>query len=237
MNYIQLINQYWEIERERGDFTAQVQSLYFALLYFANRNGWKPFKIYREDVMERAKIAKKSYYSGRDILKKAGLISFEEGSANTQKCSYQICNLSSLGDITGDKAEDKQGDITGDKQGDYTIKHINIETNKHNNNAPELSLIKIPAKPKRIKRDAPVLFQNSLFYNKDYFKAFFEGSEYEKQNVDFDYYYLEVQRWATKKNITRLNGNWAGSIEKFMLNDIRDRRLVTKSTASKKMVI
>lgn len=93
MNYIKQINAFWEIERERGDFTAHLQSFFFALLYFANKFDKAEFSLYRDDVIEQAKLSKDTYYRVRQQALEAGLIEFEEGANKRSKCLFRVCLL------------------------------------------------------------------------------------------------------------------------------------------------
>lgn len=155
MNYVKLINSFWEVKREREDITVYAQSLYFAVLYYANKNGWKDVSVYREDIIEQAGISKKTYYPARQILKDAGLIDYIEGATNRSKCIFKLIDvfpslspgLSTQGDKQGDKPDPKQGDKEGDKPEDHTNKLLNIETNKpsskeEDNTAPVLKVTK-----------------------------------------------------------------------------------------------
>ncbi|MDO6389039.1 hypothetical protein Q4E40_02785 [Pontibacter sp. BT731] len=152
MNYIKLINSFWELARDRTDFTAHVQSLYFALLYYANKSGWKTFGTYREDLLDRSKLSKKSYYTAREILKEAGLVTYKEGANGISKCLYTMIEASQKedsGEDTGgkrakaastppsqkedsevDSGVDTEGDSKGDSEVDHTTKLVNSKTTK-----------------------------------------------------------------------------------------------------------
>jgi hypothetical protein len=99
MNYIRQINTFWEVERNR-DFTAHLQSFYFALLYFANKFGKSEFSIYREDITTQAKLSNNTYYQVREQAREAGLIDFREGLNKRSKCTFSVLLLYQNKDTT-----------------------------------------------------------------------------------------------------------------------------------------
>jgi len=124
MNYIKQINAFWEIERERGDFSAHLQSFYFALLYFANKYDKSEFSLYREDIMAQAKLSKTQYYKVRESAKEAGLICYQDGANARTKCVFTVLPVSLLlsqkKDTTGDTNRDASKDTAGDTAKDHT---------------------------------------------------------------------------------------------------------------------
>lgn len=144
MNYIKQINAFWEIERERGDFTAHLQSFYFALLYFANKFAKSEFSLYREDIMDAAKVSKTHYYKVREQAKEAGLIEYEDGANARSKCIFRVLPVSHLLSQKKDTANDTTCDTANDTVCDHThkltkpINLLNLQTNKpQNKSTPE----------------------------------------------------------------------------------------------------
>lgn len=135
MNYIKQINAFWELERERGDFTAHLQSFFFALLYFANKFDKNEFSLYREDVIDQAKLGKDTYYKVRELAQEAGLIEFEEGANKRSKCLFRVCLLYENQDNTQTEAR-TTARTTGktisrheaDTAPDHTPKPTNLQT-------------------------------------------------------------------------------------------------------------
>lgn len=92
MNYIKLINSFWEIQRKTSEIDSYTISLYFAMLNLANINNWQEVSVYRDDLLKIAKISKTTYYKSRDVLKIAGLIDFKGGANGVAKCTFTVLN-------------------------------------------------------------------------------------------------------------------------------------------------
>lgn len=129
MNYIKQINAFWEKERELKGVDSQIQSYYFAMLYFANKYGFE-FALYREDVMEQAKLAKNTYYKVRQTAKDLGLVDFEEGTNKRTKCAFRVKQLYQICDTTKDTTSDTTKDSACDTPCDHTDKLLNYKTKK-----------------------------------------------------------------------------------------------------------
>ena len=100
MNYIKLINQFWEKDLEYS-FTGNETKLYFYLLHICNTLGWKnPFKHSLRQISKGVGISINSIKSARKILVEAGLISFENGKQGRaiieNKTQYQILTASNI---------------------------------------------------------------------------------------------------------------------------------------------
>lgn len=93
MNYIKLINAFWQKRRERPEFDPYVISLFFALVSKANNEGWKSFEIYREDITALSGMSPSVYYKARKTLKDAGFIDFQEGASKLSQCRFNIIQL------------------------------------------------------------------------------------------------------------------------------------------------
>lgn len=123
MNYIELINNFWERNLE-FEFTGNEAKLYFYLVHICNSLGWRnPFRHSDRQISIGAGISLNSIKSGRNRLKQAGLIEFQTGRQGNRfdtknKCQYQILSLSKkVYDTVDDKVHgtvDGKGDDTAD---------------------------------------------------------------------------------------------------------------------------
>lgn len=142
MNYIKLINAFWEIKRSRSDFDPFVVSLYFTLLHLANKQNWGDFSAYREDIIGIAAMSHNSYYKARKILKESGLIEFNDGANKVSKCTFKLVLVS----FTGTQRNTPQGhdevhdkDTIGTQRNTIHNKPINLKTNKLINKDAEIN--------------------------------------------------------------------------------------------------
>jgi len=97
MNYIELINQFWDA-RELEYFTNVDADLYFALLHKCNRIGWKnPFPFSNRQIGALLNVSEKTLIASRNRLKQAGLIDFSSGKSSRSVTLYSLnyCNISS----------------------------------------------------------------------------------------------------------------------------------------------
>ena len=141
MNYIKLLNTFWQIRRERTDFDPYVISLYVALVSVANdkatKQAWGSFSIYREDITQLAGLSPTSYYKARKILKDAGLIDYTEGANKLSKSIFTINPVYATNTLDGTLQEQLtvpmgNGEPATEKTLSDTIlnKPINLETYK-----------------------------------------------------------------------------------------------------------
>ena len=91
MNYIELINRFWELD-EAWQFSCCETRLYFYLLKTANRLGWENNWTHSDDkTSANVGVSKNSFKTARHRLSQAGLISFKEGGKGFgNKTRYQI---------------------------------------------------------------------------------------------------------------------------------------------------
>ena len=131
MNYIQLINNAWEL-REQGILSAQEHDLYCYLVHKCNKLGWKnPFNQSTEIVCAVLGINRNSLTNRRNKLQQLGLIKFKEGITKRKPAEYMLCILkNTLPDTESDTLPDT-----------YTL---NKTKHKQNNLFPE-------EKPKKLK--------------------------------------------------------------------------------------
>jgi hypothetical protein len=91
MNYIELINDFWELD-ETWQFTCCETRLYFYLLKTANRLGWVDSWTHSDaKTAANVGVSVNSFKSARNRLVQAGLIFFQNGGKGQgDKCRYQI---------------------------------------------------------------------------------------------------------------------------------------------------
>lgn len=90
MEYIKLINRFWEINRNT-QFTMAETTLYFYLLNEANRNYWQmPIVCATAIICASTGMTKATLIRARNGLKKKGLIGFTEGVQHSRAPTYHI---------------------------------------------------------------------------------------------------------------------------------------------------
>lgn len=97
MSYIDLINQFWRMNRIEP-FTPTEVCLYFYLLSQWNDNNRKSyFEIGTRKVLSELKMTDKTFFSVRDSLKEKGLINYIKGERRTSSPVYQILENVEIG--------------------------------------------------------------------------------------------------------------------------------------------
>lgn len=88
MNYIELINRYWQEVDVKG-FTQTETNIYFRLLDVCNRLGWEnPFSLSNPRAVALMAITENTLAVGRDKLVAKGLIGFKKGSRRKDAPQY-----------------------------------------------------------------------------------------------------------------------------------------------------
>lgn len=88
MNYIELINRYWQ-EVEIEGWTPAETEIYFRLLDICNRSGWKnPFTLPNPRAVALMAVTENTLAAGRDRLVMKGLIGFKKGSRRKDAPTY-----------------------------------------------------------------------------------------------------------------------------------------------------
>lgn len=88
MNYIELINRYWQ-EVEIEGWTPAETEIYFRLLDICNRSGWKnPFTLPNPRAVALMAVTENTLAAGRDRLVMKGLIGFRRGSRRKDAPTY-----------------------------------------------------------------------------------------------------------------------------------------------------
>ena len=90
MDYIKLINRFWEANRNT-QFTMAETTLYFYLLNEANRNYWQmPVACATAIICASTGMTKATLIRARNGLKKKGLINFTESVQHSRAPTYRI---------------------------------------------------------------------------------------------------------------------------------------------------
>lgn len=88
LNYIELINRFWQ-EVEIEGFLPSEACVYFRLLDVCNKLGWQnPFSLSNVRAVALMGMTEKSFRTVRDKLVSRGLISFRQGSRREKAPEY-----------------------------------------------------------------------------------------------------------------------------------------------------
>ncbi|GAA4434720.1 hypothetical protein GCM10023188_26010 [Pontibacter saemangeumensis] len=126
MNYIELINNFWQANKEHC-FTGNETALYFYLLHTCNSLGWKnPFKHSNGYITGTLGISEKTLIASRNALKQANLLDFDSSRGRRVLTSYSLKAVK----ITGFREE--TGKVLGKEQVSFlgTNSPDNIKLNK-----------------------------------------------------------------------------------------------------------
>ncbi|MFV0469749.1 MAG: hypothetical protein ACK5MK_12575 [Dysgonomonas sp.] len=90
MNYIELINRFWRLNKELS-FTSYETQLYFKLLDTCNSLGWKnPFNQSNRFICGELGLSERKLLDVRNRLKQCGLIEYESGKSKKKSGIYSI---------------------------------------------------------------------------------------------------------------------------------------------------
>lgn len=130
MEYIKLINRFWEANRN-ARFTMAETTLYFYLLNEANRNYWQmPIACATAIICASTGMTKATLIRARNGLKQKGLIGFTEGVQHSRAPTYHICTFETDGETA-----DRTAHATDAETNRATIikdNNINKEISYHN---------------------------------------------------------------------------------------------------------
>lgn len=118
MNYIELINHYWQL-REQGIVSGAEGDLYMYLLHISNKLGWKnPFNQSNRLICAYLNMSEKSLIKYKNVLKQVGLIDFEAGKAVKQNSSYTLLLLDGWNNYSspGSRSDSRPGSGSGSSQ-------------------------------------------------------------------------------------------------------------------------
>lgn len=129
MNYIELINTFWQIRRIRA-FSSHEADFYFALMQECNLRGWEnPFECPNGLICAITGMSENTLMTVRQRLQDKGLIKFEKGRRRSCAPLYTIFNLNSCGK-NGGKQWGKNEGKSGGKNGDLIL-HKHKPKQKH----------------------------------------------------------------------------------------------------------
>ena len=132
MNYITLINSFWDLAMTNPMATGQV-SLYFALLHICNRSNWPEwFQAPNQVLSVLTGMSRSGILKARNELKQKGLIDFRERGTKTTIYSITISNSVQDGVQDGKQNSTQDGTQDGVRDGkqDNTILLNNINNIK-----------------------------------------------------------------------------------------------------------
>ena len=91
MGIYDYMNHFW-FENENDPCSLSEATLYFYLLYEANRQHWaSPFKVSTQMLAARLNTSKQNVMKARDGLRKRGLIDFSKGEGKGKPALYTLC--------------------------------------------------------------------------------------------------------------------------------------------------
>ena len=112
MEYIKLINRFWETNRNT-QFTMAETTLYFYLLNEANRNYWQmPIVCATTIICASTGMTKATLIRARNGLKKKGLIGFTEGVQHSRAPTYHIRTFETDGETADSTAHKTDAETT-----------------------------------------------------------------------------------------------------------------------------
>jgi hypothetical protein len=96
MNYIELINQFWQVRRGKR-ITSTQADLYFCLLQESNTRNWEnPFTFSNVQICANIGVSEPTLIDARARLKQLGLIDFEPGERKSTSPRYKILYLNNF---------------------------------------------------------------------------------------------------------------------------------------------
>jgi hypothetical protein len=94
VNYIQLINAFWEKHETDQNLKATSITVYMALVQINNRTGWKDkFRVTFGQVLNMTNISKNTYYSAIAELVEGKYIEYEKGPNQYQAATFKTIML------------------------------------------------------------------------------------------------------------------------------------------------
>lgn len=94
MNYLKLINQFWQLRRSKRITNLQAD-LYYFLMQECNLRNWEnPFQVPNGLICVGIGITEKSLIDARNVLKQIGLIDFEPGITKRKAPVYYLLDYS-----------------------------------------------------------------------------------------------------------------------------------------------
>lgn len=228
MTYIDLINEFWKLNKEHP-FTATETQLYFKLLDTSNSLGWKnPFSQSNLFICAECNMSEPTLIRVRNSLKQHGLIDFVSGKVKRQLTTYTILGLnkltlnSSLNDslsvslndsLSGKKSLDNIRLIREDKEKNKT-KDTNVSNTPKQNELFEIvfpfeseefhnawqMLVGMPKWKKKVNHALQIALKNLGKYDEEFAIELIEKAiEGNYQGVTFPSTPSDYERWKKQK--------------------------------------
>lgn len=164
MNYIQLINLFWQTRREVR-ITSVEADLYFFLLQESNNRNWEnPFECPNGLICVTIGVTEKTMIEARNRLQQKGLIKFESGKRKTKSPVYTILNCN----IYSKKVSKK---VSKNDSKKVSKKRNNIYINKTETKTKESNTDVLPKKEDSVSSSAHINYQKI----KDDYNTMFAG--------------------------------------------------------------
>ena len=146
MNYIAIINSFWDSATTNPLSTGQV-SLYFALLHVCNRSNWTEwFQAPNQVLSVLTGMSRSGILKARNELKQRGLIDFRERGTKTTVYCITIANSKQAGMQDGVQNSNQNSMQDGVQNSSTLYKHKQKQNNKKDTNVS-----KEPTDPSKVK--------------------------------------------------------------------------------------
>jgi hypothetical protein len=135
MNYIKIMNWFWQEVPYYDGCNAGHISLFLALFDSINRNRWQPIGIEYEILVYKCKLSKKTYLAARTWLREHNLIDVIEGKNGIKKAIFSLG--SAVENCTGasTSAAPLQAPLPAPINNKHiNDKHVNLKPSKKNFN-------------------------------------------------------------------------------------------------------
>lgn len=139
MNYLELINSFWQAEDRRGaQFSPAATRLYFALLNYSNRQGW-PQVVFKANGAFFP-MATNTLKRARQELAEAGLIQYSAGTGRGNATAYKI-NVSKI-DTFSERGQEKGAkiDTFTQEKGSEKVSNFDTQTKQINRSPVDKSV-------------------------------------------------------------------------------------------------
>ncbi|WP_052695363.1 hypothetical protein [Hymenobacter sp. AT01-02] len=231
MNYLTLINQFWQLRRE-VPFSSVEADLYFYLLEISNGLQWKnPFQQSNALIGATLGVSEKTLIAARNRLKQHALIDFTPGVKRTPS-TYRLLLLRSTSKNTLEKLQgireecDSASGSESDSESDsVSSKNASDIIKRKPNQTKKKTTVSAPTSPVLVNclmRDSPVAsFAAFLLAWQALDDARFAGA-------DLEYYHASLLDWSDSKGEKKKD--WVATIRGSMRRDQREGRLVTPGT-------
>ncbi|MDR1198408.1 MAG: hypothetical protein LBK94_05270 [Prevotellaceae bacterium] len=218
MNYIELINQFWEKDVEY-DFSANETALYFYLMSVCNRLSWKnPFGVSSAMIVVKFGWGRTAFDNAKNKLKQACLIDFKRGNGKGNVTEYSIIDGKGCVFKPPLQAPLQAPLQTDDKQKGCTINKLNktktfkksFSDEKDEKSPPASETLFVPVQTELEKNfEAFRAWIEKNAPNVSRMKEPFTVEQYAKLIVDFDFEFIRkllqnMHNWKdlNKKNVS-----------------------------------